>query len=155
MELPLRSIIFMLGLLSGSAVAATGTIYYPSAYPLDASKVQGAGQGVKSLCSANTTTTLDLDLADDYIITGLEEIVIGASIGDYIDLSIVLTSNKNVVIATPIPGPWYVSANADNDFRFEMPMKIQGGWTLRITYHATAILVTPTIAVNYKLWKIQ
>lgn len=146
--------ISLLLLISAKAQAISGSTYIPGAYPLDASKVIGAGQGVSATAAANTTTSIDLDITDDTVITGLEEIVMGATSGDYVVLSVVLTANKSITLATPVPGPWYLSNNADIDFHMEIPIKIQAGWTLRITYHNTSLLGTPFVAINYKLWKV-
>lgn len=141
-------------LLSLSAFGATNTIYNPQSYPLDGSKVQAAGQGVAATCAANTTTNLDIDLTDDMLVTGAEIVITGASIGDYIQLQVVQTANKSIVLATPLPGPWYVQQTGDTDFRFEFPVKATAGMTLRVIYHATVILITPTMAANFKLWKV-
>ncbi len=133
---------------------ATNTLYIPSGYPLDASKVIGAGMGVFAVCTALATTNLDLDITDDMILTGVEIITSGSSMGDYGVLQVVATANKSVVVATPVPGPWYVSQNEDTVLELAMPMKIVAGLTLRVVYHATVLNVTPQAAANFKLWKV-
>lgn len=131
---------------------ATNTVYIPIGLELDPSKVEGYGQGVFDIgCAANSTTNLDLTLTDDVIITGLELITYGASIGDYVVMQILAGA---VVVKTPLPGPWYVSSNADQSFSLAFPMKIVAGLTIRVVVHTTVLLVTPGVAVNYKLWKV-
>lgn len=130
---------------------ASNTTYNPDVFPLEQSKLQGNGQGVFASCAANTTTNLDISLADDSIITGLELITAGATPGDYIELKVLAGAN---IVGIPVPGPWYVQADGALDFRLEFPMKLVTGLTLRAIYHATVILVTPRVAINYKLWKV-
>jgi hypothetical protein len=74
--------------------------------------------------------------------------------GDYGVLKVVQTSNKSVVLATPVPGPWYLQPNNSDDFRLEVPVKISAGVTLRLTITTTVVLNNPTVAVNYKLWQV-
>lgn len=130
---------------------ASGTVYIPQVYPLDASKVSGFGQGASATCGANTTTNIDLLITDDCIITGLELIISGASKGDYVALSVLVSG---VAVATPIPGPWYLPQNGDNIFDLSIPIKLVSGMTLRAAVTTTVVLVTPFVAINYKLWKV-
>lgn len=132
---------------------ATNTIYNPPSFPLDSSKVRGYGQGARAVCAALGSTNIDLDITSDCIITGLVFTTIGASDGDSAVLKIVTTANKTVVVATPLPGPWYLTPSDSQDFRLEFPMKIVSGLTLRCVISTTVLLVTPTVAVNYKLWE--
>lgn len=131
---------------------ATNTIYNPQTLAeLDSSKLQGYGQGATGACAALAATNIDLALTDDVLITGLQLVTIGASVGDYCIVQVLI---GGVVVATPIPGPWYVQANGAMDFNLVFPVKAIAGATLRVVYHATVILIVPTMSVNYKLWKI-
>lgn len=148
----MRYLLATLLFISSSAFALTNTTYIPQGYPLDASKVQGAGQGVANLnCAANTTTNIDLTLTDDMIITGMQVITVGSSLGDYVELKVLA---GGVTVATPIPGPWYLASNNSEVFELAFPMKVVSGLTLRFVVHATLPLVTPAVMVNFKLWKV-
>ena len=133
---------------------ASNTTYIPNGYPLDTSKLQAAGKGVMQSCAALTTTNLDIDLTDDTVIAFVEVLSSGISIGDYISLKVVQTSNKSNVLATPIPGPWYLLSNNAAQFRLETPMKLTTGMTLRMVVQTTVPLIVPTVAVNYGLWTV-
>lgn len=132
---------------------ATNTKYNPvTLAELDSGKLEGAGQGVSAICNANGTTNLDIVLADDMIVTGLHIVVNGASLGDWAELKVLLTAN-GATLKTPIP-KWYLPITDTLDFAMVMPVKATSAMTLRVVVHTTVVLVTPYVAVNYKLWKI-
>lgn len=128
------------------------TLYNPERLTdLQNSLLVGAARGVSAVCSADGVTNLDLVLTDDVLMTGLCFIVSGATLGDYVSLQ-VLDPNNNVV-AQPV-SKWYVPANDSQDFNMVFPVKALARFTLRAVYCATALDLTPILAVNYKLWKV-
>lgn len=133
---------------------ATGTYFKPTRLiDMENTSLEGAGQGVSAVCGPGigTTTNLDITLTDDVIATGLVLVVAGASLGDYVTMQVLL---NGTVVKTPLPGPWYLPQTNTLNFDFVMPIKIIAGLTLRIIYTNTGLLVTPYLAVNYKLWKV-
>lgn len=135
---------------SGSAFAASGTTYNPTTFEFDANQILGYGQGVSATCAALSTTNIDLTLSDDVIMTGAVLVVGGASLGDYFDLQVLAGGS---VVATPIQN-WYLPTSGEIDYQLVAPKKIVTGLKLRVVVHTTALLVTPFMAVNYKLWKV-
>ncbi len=129
----------------------SNTTYQPDMYPLDSTRVEGYGQGVGAICSANGTTNMDLTLTDDVIVTGLEILTGSVTPGDYAQLQVLVAG---VPVRAPIPGPWYLQADGKSDHRMEMPLKAVAGMVLRVKVTTTTPLITPFVAVNFKLWKV-
>jgi hypothetical protein len=125
---------------------------------LSALYVNFNAQGIAATCAPNTVTNLDYTLVDDCEITGIHLITNNSNYGDFANLQIVDSSG----IFTGIPGTiikqfvtnWYVSANSDSQFDTQYPAKIYAGMTIRVVYHSTALIISPFIAINYKLHKI-
>lgn len=134
---------------AGSACAMTGSTYDPSTFEFETSKIVGDAQGVAAVCVALGTTNIDLTLTDDEIMTGAILVVSGASLGDYLDLQVMAGPT---VVATPIRN-WYLPNDGSVDFQMVVPKKILAGLKLRVVVHTTVLLVTPYVAVNFKLWK--
>lgn len=146
----MRKILLSFAILLFPLNGLATTTYDPATFSFDSDKISGYGQGVSATCTANTTTNIDLTLNDDVIMTGAVLIVSGATLGDYIDLQVM---SGSTVLATPI-STWYIPTSGVIDYQMVVPKKIVSGLKLRIICHATVVVVTPYVAVNYKLWKV-
>lgn len=114
-------------------------------------------QGVSTNPTAGTSTNLDLMMTDDCLLNGIELIISGATLGDYVALQVVDTTGAFSGVAGTImiqPATnWYVSQTSDTQFDIVYPAKIYAGLTLRAVYTSTG-LTSPFLAVNYKLHKV-
>lgn len=116
-----------------------------------------AGAGVSIQATAGQTTTLDLTLADDSLLTGAWFVTSSGQYGDSITFQIVdvsgaITGTPNTVLKTFI-NSWYVPASADMQIDLEYPAKLITGLTIRLLYTSTGTS-SAFVAINYKLHKV-
>lgn len=113
------------------------------------------GNGVKATATKNTTTNVDLKVAENYIyVNGAEFIQANAVIGDYvecqvIDIDNVLGYGADTVLTQYI-SKWYLDPSTTR-FCLESPYagNVPNGCYMRMIYHSVGTVNDVDICVNY------
>lgn len=134
-----------------------GSTYNPkNVWDFDKTKIQTNHQSATGTITSGQTGNIDLALADDHLLTGIQIICSNHSFGDKITLQVVDVSGTyypagtvlaqfatNITVRSDVQEVIHETSN--------YPAKILGGLTLRVIYASNGTLTPINIAVNYKL----
>jgi hypothetical protein len=116
--------------------------------------------GHKFVAAANTPTSCDFVVTDDYLIDGAEINVINSNIGDTITAQVIDKDNvmgygANLVLRQFVTD-WYVNPSTTQQIEYtsRYPAKIFAGLYLRIIYKSTHESTPADVIVNYNLHKV-
>jgi hypothetical protein len=138
--------------------------YNPNnASEFEKTKLTANNTGATGTAIAGQTTSIDLDLTDDHLMTGIQLIAKGSVFGDKVDMMVIAKSSplpNGAPIPTNVPLAQFgtnVYLDEDSQMKFNeearYPAKILAGMTLRIDYHSIGS-ADVQVAVNYRLHKV-
>lgn len=111
-----------------------------------------AATGSTASISPNATTNIDLLLADDMVVTGIELVVTAPQAGDYMSMHVIHPTYGEV---NQFGFNWYVGTESfRKDYQVRYPAKIYAGMTLRAKYVSASATAPTFVAVNYFLHKV-
>jgi hypothetical protein len=120
--------------------------------------VNSANQGLRTTCTAGTTTNIDLKLNDDCFLTGGVLRTDGSAFGDYATFQVVDVDNIFGYGAGTILGQyisnWYMRSDAQEQVNENTPYpaKVLAGLYLRLVYVSTGTSNVDAV-VMYRLHK--
>ncbi len=117
-------------------------------------KVQFSGQSVYAVVNSTGITNVDLDLADDYLLTGGQFLVKNAKLGDTASLQIV---HPTFGVVDQFVTNFRCSEDSHRQFDLQLPYpsKLPAGLKIRLVYNCTDTLETREVAINYYLHKVM
>tara|TARA_R110000868_G_scaffold272607_1_gene531834 strand:- start:3111 stop:3533 length:423 start_codon:yes stop_codon:yes gene_type:complete len=134
------------------------TTYKPTSITqFEAAKLNFNAQGVSGSASAGSSTSFDLALTDDHLITGAWIITDGGTLGDTASFQIVdgtgAFSGVPGTVLNQFVSSWYMPTGANTQLDMQYPAKLYAGMVLRFVYTSTG--GSPVfVAINYKLHKV-
>ena len=131
----------------------SNTTYAPTTQDnFNSGSLNYAGTGSTASITANATTNIDLLMADDMIITGMELVCTAPQAGDYMTLHVVHPTYGEV---NQFGFTWYMGTESfRKDYQVRYPAKIYAGMTLRAKYVSVTGTAPTFVAVNYFLHKV-
>lgn len=117
------------------------------------SKLNFAGKSVMGTSNASETTTIDLVLVDDHLLTGGLLIVKNGKMPDMVTLQIV---HPAYGVVNEFVTKYRVIEDSNKQFELvlEYPARLFAGLSIRCKYESSADIGERTIAVNYFLHKV-
>lgn len=113
--------------------------------------------GTSATISAGATSSIDLLMVDDCLLTGAWLITNNGSYGDSFNFQVIdstgaFTGTPGAVLLQPVSN-WLTAPTTDTQLDMVYPAKIYAGLTLRVSY--TSIGASSVfVAINYKLHKV-
>ena len=117
-------------------------------------KISFSGLHAKNtLMAGQSNQNIDLQLADDMLLTGGKLIVHNGAFGDTAKLQVCAPDGQGGLIVASEYVNWGMAEEENFIFEVPYPAKLATGLTLRLVYSSTGI-INPFICINYILHKV-